>query len=106
VDPDDITFIGVERDRGMTDVHSRYRFRSGAMDIDAILPTASATVWLQSHPGEDEDAMDAWARQEGEAAIRRRLRSDPLGASDVVLRHDVDEGRQRPPYGSPGMPHR
>lgn len=103
---DELRYIGPRDETGVTDVHRRYRFRAGAADVDVIVPRAAATVWFQTHSDASEDDLEEWARREGGRMLRERLRRDPLDVRDVVLQRDVDEGRERPPYGEDPTPHR
>lgn len=106
MDDDTLTYIGAREDTGMSDVHRRYRFRFGASDVDAVVPEAAARVWFQTHADADERDLEDWARREGRRLLEAQIARDPLNLTDVVLQRDVDEGRERPPYGEAPTPHR
>lgn len=106
MDDDTLTYIGPREETGLTDVHRRYRFRFGTSDVDAIVPKAAATVWFRTHAGATEDDLEAWAEREGRRLLEARLAGDPLDLADVVLQRDVDENRERPPYGEGPTPYR
>ncbi|MFN8123741.1 MAG: hypothetical protein U0237_15085 [Thermoleophilia bacterium] len=106
MDDDTLTYIGPRRETGMTDVHRRYRFRFGTADVDAVVPEAAAKVWFQTHANAGEEDLEQWAEREGRRLLEAQLGADPLNLADVVLQRDVDEDRERPPYGEEPTPYR